>query len=282
VADVKHHGARPTRYSARVQTTSMRDGTDARRTARHTESPLQLMASAIGGPAEAAAKLGRLASLLSRYVMPRELDEKLARLHAIGIIETVPTKIQLLVGARDMLRFWIVPASDEYYAHQDISFAFHQLLRFLDEPASLADPVGFFSTRDGIIGHLMQVVHANPHYDLQLLCMYEDGLAELEAQIEQMIAGTHPRAAAIGAIVEEPDYHARLLDYTRRFRADPSAPPPLRSNVSGSPHFLKLEKTFGSLRGAMRYFCRMPASPLAAARHLLFVNEVPEALLESA
>jgi hypothetical protein len=240
------------------------------------------MASAVGSPAEAAAKVGRLARLLAGYVMPGELDARLRRLHELGIIEEVPTKIQLVVGARDMLRFWIVPAADEYYSEQGISFTFHQLLRFLDEPASLADPVGFFSTRDGIIGHLLQVVHANPRYDLELLSMYEDGLAELEGQTEQMIAGVHPRAAQIGAIVEEPDYHARLLEYTRAFRRDPKAPAPLRSNVAASPHFQKLERTFGSLRTAMRYFCRLPATPARAARHLLFVKAFPEELGEPA
>lgn len=247
----------------------------ATRTRRHTESPLRLLANAIGGPAAAAAKVGRLAALLAGYVMPRELDARLASLHARGIIEEIPTKLQIVVGARDMLRFWIVPAAEEYYSDQDISFTFHQVLRFLDEPASLADPVGFFSSRDGIIGHLMQVVHANPRYDLELLGMYDDGLAELEAQVEAMIAGTHPRARAIAAIVEEPDYHARLLEYTRRFREDPGAPAPLRSNVSESERFREVEKTFGSLRTAMRYFCQLPTSGLEAARHLLFVKELP-------
>jgi hypothetical protein len=256
--------------------------TEPARTPRHTAPPLRLLANAIGSPASAVGKLGRLARLLAGYAMPRELDARLARLRELGLIDAVPTKIQLLVGARDMFKFWVVPASEEYYAHQDIDFRFHQLLRILDEPASLADPVGFFSTRDGIIGHLMQVVHANPRYDLELLCMYEDGLAELERQIEQMIAGTHPRAAAIRSIVEEPDYHARLLDYTRRFREDPAAPAPLRSNVSASPHFQVLEKTFGSLRTAMRYFCRLPKTPLAAARHMLFVQEFPWHLGEAA
>lgn len=250
------------------------------RTNRHTEAPLTLMRNALGSPGEAAAKLGRLARLLAGYVMPRELDARLRRLKDLGIIDEIPTKVQLLVGARDALRFWIVPASDEYYAEQGIDFAFHQILRFLDEPASLADPVGFFSTRDGIIGHLMQVVHANPQYDLELLSMYEDGLAELESQVEQMIAGTHPRAAQIGAIVEEVGYHAKLLEYTRAFRRDPTAPAPLRSNVAASPHFQKLERTFGSLRTAMRYFCRLPKSPVGAARHLLFVTSFPEHLGE--
>lgn len=258
------------------------DTPPASRTRRHTEGPLRLMASAIGGPAEAAAKVVRLARLLSGYAMPGELDARLRRLRDLGIVDEVPSKLQLVAGARDMLRFWIVPASEEYYADQGISFGFHQVLRFLDEPASLADPVGFFSTRDGIIGHLMQVVHANPRYDLELLSMFDDGLAELERQTEQMIAGEHPRSEQIRAIVEEPDYHARLLAYTRAFREDPLAPAPLRSNVAQSPRLLALERTFGSLRTAMRYFCRLPSTPLGVARHLLFVKAFPEHLGEPA
>lgn len=232
--------------------------------------------------ASAAAKLARLLRLLAGYAFPVELSARLARLHALNIIEVVPTPLQLVCGARDMVRFWIVPAAADYYAGQKLSFAFHQLLRFLDEPASLADPVGFFSTEDGIIGHLMQVVHANPLYDLELLQMFPDGLAELERQLTQMIAGTHPRAAAIGAIVEEPEYHAQLLGYVRRYRQDPKSPAPLRSNVSASEHFLRLERTFGSLRTAMRYCCRLPSTPLGAARHLLLVKEFPHHLGEAA
>jgi hypothetical protein len=38
-----------------------------------------------------------------------------------------------------------------------------------------------------------------------------------------MIDGTHPRARTIGAIVEDPGYHARLLDYVRRYRRDPAS-----------------------------------------------------------
>ena len=240
------------------------------------------MASALGSPRAAVAKVGRLGRLLAGYALPAELDAKLQRLLALGIIEAIPSRLQLVLGARDMLRFWIVPAAADYYADQQISFAFHQLLRFLDEPASLADPVGFFSTMDGIIGHLMQVVHANPLYDLELLQMFPDGLAELERQIDQMLAGTHPRAAAIGAIIEEPGYHRELGEFVRRYRCDPAAPAPLRSNVSASPHFLLLERTFGSLRTAMRYFCRLPTTLPGAVRHLLFVKAFPAHLGEAA
>jgi hypothetical protein len=122
----------------------------------------------------------------------------------------------------------------------------------------------------------MQVVHANPDYDLQLLEMFADGVESLERQLEQMLAGTHPRAASIGAIVEEPDYHGRLLDYVRTWRRDrASVRPMLRSNVAANPALQPMERTFGTLTEAMRYFCRLPRRPLAAARHLLGVRSFP-------
>lgn len=249
-------------------------------TPRRTDSSLRLLARAAGSPAALAGKIARFGRMLAAYGNGRELDARLARLLRAGILDAAPTRIQLVVGSIDMLRFWISPASTEYYETLGIDYTFHQILRFLEEPASLADPVGFFSTRDNVIGHLMQVVHANPRYDLELLTMWDDGLAELETQVESMIAGTHPRGEAIAAIVEEPEYHARLLDYVRVFRKDPAASPPLRANVEGSAHWEGLERTFGSLRTSMRYFCRLPTDPMSAARHLLTVKEFPRHLGE--
>jgi len=218
-------------------------------------------------------KLARLGDVVSGYAARRRLDERLAYLHRRGHIERVPTRVQLAVGAYDMLRFFIQPAAADYYERQGIGFGFHQLLRFLDEPASLTDAVGLFSTRDGIIGHLMQVVHANPVYDLQLLDMFDDGLDELEAQLEAMLAGTHPRARSIGAIIEEPDYHARLLDFVRHWRADPATPPLLRSNVAADDRFRDLEAIFGTMTTAMRYFCTLPTTLPGALRHVRTVRD---------
>jgi hypothetical protein len=251
-------------------------------TARHTKSPLVLLRDAIGGPGAAARKLARLGAVLAAYGRGGDIQKKVEKLHAIGIVEEIPTRLQIVVGGIDMLRFFINPAAAEYYEEQGIDYHFHLLLRFCDEPASLTDPVGFFSTRDAIIGHLMQVVHTNPTYDLQLLQMFDDGTDELEAQVLAMIDGTHPRAASIGAIVEEPGYHARLLGFVRAFRENPRAPAPLRSNIVSSPVFSEMERTFGTLTGAMRYFRRMPREPLAAARHLLTVKEFPRHLGEAA
>jgi hypothetical protein len=241
-------------------------------TARQKEPPLALVRRALGGRDAVRGKIARLGAILAGYLDGRELEERLGQLRALGVIEAIPTRIQLVVGGVDMLRFWISPAAADYYRTQGLSFSFHQLLRVLEEPASMADPVGFFSTRDNIIGHLMQVVHANPVYDLELLGMFPDGHAELERQLGEMVAGTHPRAAAIGAIVEEADYHERLLEFVIAWRQDPSIPPLLRGNVAASAVFSEVEKTFGTLRGAMRYFCHLPTTPNGALRHLSTVR----------
>ena len=234
-------------------------------TARLRASPALLLRQALGDPTEIGGKAARFAHVVGAYVTGAELDARLARLHEVGLIEQIPTRVQLVVGAIDMLRFWISPASAEYYAQKGINYTFHQVLRFLEEPASLTDPVGFFSTKDGIIGHLMQVVHANPVYDLELLHMWGDGLAELTGQLEAMLAGTHPRGQAIAAIVEEPDYHARLLEFVRAWQKDRTIPPLLRSNVASSREFSRLERTFGSLTTELRYFTRLPTSPALGA-----------------
>lgn len=241
--------------------------------ARLEQSPWQLLRQAVGGPKAAVTKLRRLASAIGAYGNGAALRERLERLAALGYLQSVPTRLQLIVGAVDMLRFWIVPAAEDYYRRKGISFTFHQLLRFLDDPASVVDPTGFLSERDVIIGHLMQVVHANPCYDFQLLESFAEGLDALEAQLVAMLAGTHPRAASIGAIVEEPDYHRQLLAYLRRYRQDPSTPPLLRENVTADPRFAALEQTFGTLPGAMRYFANLPETPLGALGHLIAVRE---------
>jgi len=245
------------------------------KTARHTTSPWLLMKRAAGSPQQMADKMRRLTRTIGGYRDREELRRRLNRLVAAGIIDEAPTNVQLFAGAADMMRFWISPAAAEYYASQGIGYGFHQVLRFLDEPASVADPVGFFSSRDGIIGHLMQVVHANPHYDLELLGMFDDGLDELEHQIEMMLAGNHPRHASIQAVVEEKDYHQRLLDYTRAFKKNPDTAAPIRDNVANNPHWRDIERTFGSLRTSMRYFCRLPKDSAGAARHLLTVKTFP-------
>jgi hypothetical protein len=239
-----------------------------------TEEPWHvLLRRTLGAPGDVAHKARRFARAIAAHLRGRDLDDQLRRLHDVGVIDAVPTRVQLATGALDMLRFWIVPASQEYYAQQGIDFRFHQLLRFFDDPASLVDPIGLSSETDVVVGHLLQVVHANPRYDLELLEAREGGLDALEHALVTMLDGTHPRARSIGAIVEEPDYHARLLEYLRLYRRDRDAPAPLRSNVASSPRLREIEKTFGSMRTAFRYFASLPRDLGPAARHLAQVRK---------
>ena len=243
--------------------------------ARLSQSPWRLVLQATGDRHAVVGKLARLVQGLADYGSGGDVEGKMLRLRALGIIDQIPTRTQLAVGGIDMLRFWISPAAADYYSERGISYGFHQVLRFLDEPASLIDPVGFFSTEDGIIGHLMQVVHANPVYDLQLLQVFDGGHDNLVRQLREMLSGDHARSPSIGAIVEEADYHERLLEFVLAWRRDPTIAPLLRSNVAAKTELSTIERTFGSLTCAMRYMTRMPTTPLGAAKHLLTTRTFP-------
>ena len=245
---------------------------------RLQRSPWALMRQASGGGAQVIAKLLQLRKIFAAHGDADAISRRLKRLTQQNVIDVAPTAVQLACGSIDMLRFWITPSARDYYRSKGINFAFHQLLRFLDDPASLADPLGFASDRDAIIGHLLQVVHANPQYDLQLLSSFPDGLDALEEQIEMMIARTHWRAATIAAVVEDPDYFSDLLRYMRAFRENPRAQPLLRENVRESHDLLTLERTFGSLTEAMRYMTKLPTTWRGAARHLATVRTFPSHL----
>ncbi len=246
-------------------------------TARLTASPARLIVQAIGGPRQIAGKLRRLARTLRLYIDGAEIERRLATLQAKGYIRARPTRWQILFGGLDMLRFVIEPASRDYYRQKGISFGFHQLLRVLDDPVSMIDPTGFLSDRDTIVGHVMQVVHLNPIYDLQLIQMFPDGLEDFERQVQAMVDGTHPRAQTIGAIVEDPDYHRRLLDYVRRFRADPLTPPPVREEqtLRADPHFAAAERQFATLPGFIEYCLTLPTDVPTLWRRLRRVQVYP-------
>jgi hypothetical protein len=228
------------------------------------------MRAAVGGPRQIAAKLARVGRTVRIYATPGEVERRLDQLSAAGLIAVRPNRWQLFFGGLDMLRFVIEPAAREYYESKGINFGFHQVLRVLDDPVSMIDPTGFYSERDTIIGHVMQVVHLNPIYDLQILEMFDDGLDQLEAQVAAMVEGRHPRQQTIGAIVEDPDYHARLLAFVRAYRADRSTTAPVREQgrLREDPHFAAAERTFATLPGFIRYAAAMPDRPPALFRRL--------------
>src|SRR6478735_8663066 len=105
--------------------------------ARLSSSPIQLIAQAIGGPRAIVGKMARLGRTLRLYVDGAEIERRLQTLQAKGYIDRRPTRLQILFGGLDMLRFVIEPASRDYYRQKGISFGFHQLLRLLDDPVSM-------------------------------------------------------------------------------------------------------------------------------------------------
>jgi hypothetical protein len=247
------------------------------RSLRQTASSVTLVRTALGGPREIAGKLRRLGRTLRLWTDGAEVDRRLRALQAKGFITARPSRLQLVFGGLDMLRFVIEPASRDYYRQIGIGFGFHQLLRVLDDPVSMIDPTGFLSERDTIVGHVMQVVHLNPVYDLQLIQMFDDGLEDFERQVESMVKGTHPRARTIGAIVEDPGYHARLLDYVRRFRADPHTQSLVREEqtLRADPVFAAAERTFATLPGFIAYCNQLPQSFVPLARRFRSTPKFP-------
>lgn len=246
------------------------------KTARQTASPVRLLRDALGGPRAVVDKLGRAARTLGTLANPAKVDARLSALEERGFIRQRPTRLQIAFGALDMLAFVIVPAARDYYQQQGIDFNFHQVLRFLDDPVSLIDPTGFLSERDTIIGHVMQVVHLNPIYDLQLLQMFPDGLAELESQVAAMVDGTHPRARTIGAIVEDAGYHARLLGYVRDYRAGRLPPDMIRpSTLRDDPSYVAAERTFATLPGYIEYCNKLPKGGAALLRRRRSLTRFP-------
>ncbi len=245
------------------------------RSPRHTAPPWALIAKAIGGPKEIVGKLDRLFRTARLWLHPKELERRLKALEARGFAPARPTRLQLLFGGLDMLRFLIEPAAREYYRQEKISFGFHQLLRILDDPVSMIDPTGLLSECDTVMGHVMQVVHLNPIYDLQLLEVFPGGLESFERELEAMVAGTHPRARTIAAVVEDPGYHARLLEYVRRYRADPATAPLLREQgtLRREPRFAAAERQFATLPGFLAYSSRLPEGFFALVRRLRSVRE---------
>lgn len=224
---------------------------------RQSAAKLELIRKSAGSPVQLVRKVSKLARTFVIMAYGARARARLARLEHLGVIGSVPSEKQLRVGARQMFREFIVPAAADHYEKSGVDMRFQVFLRVLDDPASLADPLGLASDVDVIIGHLMHVVHANPAYDLQMLSSEPGALASLERQVEQLIARTHPRTDSILAILEDHSYPARLLEYVRAFRNDPSAPPPVRTNVAGNPAFAAAEKKYGTLTDAMRTFASL-------------------------
>jgi hypothetical protein len=92
-----------------------------------------------------------------------------------------------------------------------------------------------------------------------------------------MVDGTHPRHRTISAIVEDPGYHERLLDYVKRYRADRSATPPVRQEqtLRNDPHFAAAEKQFATLPGFIDYCNTLPTGVGELVKRLRSLDKYP-------
>ena len=221
--------------------------------------------AALGGRALWRAKRARAVRMLWSYTDRAERTRRMRRLQQQAGLRRLPNDWQLFVGSLAMLSRFVYPASRKYYQQTGKNFIWHQLLRLLDEPSAVMDAVGLSAPKDVIVGHLIQVAHHEVGWDVQLLHMFPDGVQCLKSELRQLIAGTHPRQAAIAAIVEVADYHERLLaclesdhddDVLRIYDVPPGTESLFAPEYSLPTRFLS-------------YCSDLPASPIAAAADML-------------
>jgi len=172
---------------------------------------------------------------------------------------------QLLLAARDQLSFGLAEDTREFYRSQGIPWTFHNLRRVVAFPSSMIDPVGLFSPRDTIIHHVLQTFHRHPLYDLVLLRAHDRGLEEMEAQLLQLLAGTHSHQRSLTSLIEDGSYHQRLLDDVREVMRDPHMlPRPIPAGLVDNPQLMLAMDQFKDLRGDTNYASRLKVTPVEA------------------
>ncbi len=204
-------------------------------------------------------------TLLDRNERMRRYD----RLRSLGLADQFPTDWQLILASYDMLVDFLLPSNREFYEQYGRSHWWAQVLRFVDDPSSMLDPTGFGISQQVIVSHLVQVVHTSAGYDVALLAMFEDGLARLRVELQQLIDGTHPRQQIIETLVERVDYHQKLLAALDQFERDPVQHWQVRTCEPPRECEPLLEwglETFGTPGRLLAYGCRLPATPIDSLR----------------
>jgi hypothetical protein len=226
-----------------------------------------LLADIVGGWRQARDRLIQLASFFATLFRPSRVRARLERLRALGHIDVVPTAAQLLVAARDQMMLGAAVETKLFYESQGIPWVFHNVRRFLSNPATMIDPTGLFSHRDAIIHHVLQTFHRHPVYDLVLLRAFPDGVEQMVQQTEAILAGTHPHQRALTSLIEDGAYYPRLLRDVRQFRDDPQvATLPIPVDLVRDGRLMLAMDQFKDLRGYTNYAARLTVGPGAAAR----------------
>ena len=166
----------------------------------------------------------------------------------------------------------MVSASAEtklFYESQGIPWVFHNVRRFLANPATMLDPVGLFSPRDVIIHHVLQTFHRHPLYDLVLLRAHVGGIEAMAEQAEQIVRGEHPHQRALESLIEDGGYHARLVRDIRAFAEAPHMPArPVPRDLLDDPFLMLAMDQFKDLAGLTRYAARLSSGTERRARGL--------------
>lgn len=225
----------------------------------------RLLIDVLGGPRQNHDKLTQLVGFFHGLSSPAQVRARLLTLRELGHCDHVPSIAQLLLAARDQLSFGLAEDTKEFYRSQGIPWTFHNLRRVVAFPSSMIDPVGLFSPRDTIIHHVLQTFHRHPLYDLVLLRAHDRGLEEMEAQLLQLLAGTHPHQRSLTSLIEDGSYHQRLLNDVREVKRDPHMPPrPIPAGLVDNPQLMLAMDQFKDLRGYTNYASRLTVTPAEA------------------
>lgn len=226
-------------------------------------SSWSLLLDVVGGWRQNRDKVVELLRFGSALLRPSVVRTRLTRLRDLGHCDVVPTLAQLLVASRHQLSFSLGADTKEFYRAQGIPWAFHNLRRFFAYPTTMMDPVGLFMGRDSIIQHVLQTFHRHATYDMALLCGHEEGLEEMQAQLDQLATGTHPHQRSLDSLVEDGSYHDRLRRDVPEFARNPRVPPrPIPEGLVEDPHLMLAMDQFKDVRGYTNYASRLRVGPL--------------------
>lgn len=171
---------------------------------------------------------------------PRRVDDRVARLVAVGAIEAAPNRWQLWQGvlytwARALTRPETIGLDDPARVRRTTGARLlrHRALRapfLIGRRVNPLDHLGLGSSAAHLQRHLLGAFHPGQgaHYDLEILATEPGALEALRDTLRQVVAGTHPDARFLRDLCVYEGYHERLLDLVERFlagRRDPSTHP---------------------------------------------------------
>jgi len=228
--------------------------------------------TALGTPRDVFRKIGNAWRTIVTTFNRKERQGRLKQLKSQGLLEEIPTEWQIWNASRDMLVNYIIPSNGEFYEHYEQNQYWLQFLRVFDEPSTMMDPTGLAVSRDMVVSHLLHVVHISAAYDVGLLHMFPDGIEELESQLEQFVAGSHPRQTAIETLLERQEYPGELLAALKLYKENPQTHWKVTTfeTPNGCEDLLEdgLEK-YGTIGRLLNYSLTLPATPWASARKRL-------------